>query len=101
MEAHPIAKILADRGVDSVSLSMFSNEQKKEIYAETANILVRHNKFEQAFIAMERAGLPLPIEQLKRMAENRIALGQYQEAYDLLMRTGQREMADFVKKNFL
>jgi hypothetical protein len=80
---------------------MFSSEQRKEIYAETAEILKRHNKWEEAFIAMERAGLPLPIEQLKRMAENRIALGQYQEAYDLLMRTGQEEMAEFVRKNFL
>lgn len=101
MEIHPIAKMIAEKGVDCADLSMFPEEQRKMIYSQAADILLRLNKIEHAFIAMERAGRPLPVDQLKKVAENKIMLGQHQEAYDLLMKTGQIEMAEFVKANFL
>jgi ClpP class serine protease len=101
VEVHPIAKMIAEKGVDSAELSMFSEEQRRMIYSQAADILLRLNKVEHAFIAMERAGRPLPVEQLKKIAENKILLGQHQEAYDLLMKTGQHELAEFVKANFL
>ena len=98
---HPIAKILAENGVDKVNMSMFTEEQKKDIYSQAADILFRLNKYEDAFIALERAGKPLPVDQLKRIAENKISLGQHKEAYEFLMRAGQKELAEFVKMNFL
>ena len=101
MDIHPIAKVMAEKGVESVDTSMFTEEQRREIYSQAADTLFRLNRVEQAFIAMERAGLPLPIEKLKKVAENKIMLGQYEEAYELLMKTGQQEMAAFVKANFL
>jgi ClpP class serine protease len=101
MDIHPIAKVMAEKGVESVDMSMFNEDQRREIYSQAADTLIRLNRIEQAFIAMERAGRPLPIEKLKKVAENKIMLGQYQEAYDLLLKTGQNEMAEFVKANFL
>jgi tetratricopeptide (TPR) repeat protein len=101
MDVHPIAKMIAEKGIDSVSLDMFPEEQAREIYSQAADILLRLNKTDQAFIAMERAGRPLPLDQLKRMADNLIALGKYRQAYDLLVKTNQIEMAEFVKHNFL
>lgn len=101
VQAHPIAKMLAEKGVDSVDLSMFSEPQRLAIYSEAAEILMRLNRHEDAMIALSRAGRPLPIEKLKKMAENRIALGQYREAYNLLLQTGQRDMAEFIRQNFL
>ncbi|MFC1741594.1 hypothetical protein ACFL3V_03595 [Nanoarchaeota archaeon] len=101
MEVHPIAKVLAEKGVDSVDLSMFDEFKKQEIYSQAADILFRLNRPEQGMIALERAGRPLPVDQLKRMAENKIMLGQHQEAYDLLVKTGHAEMAEFIKQNFL
>ncbi|MBU2560782.1 MAG: hypothetical protein KKD17_00655 [Nanoarchaeota archaeon] len=101
MEVHPIAKMLAEKGVESADLSMFSEEQRRMIYSQAADILMRLNKHESAFIAMELAGRPLPVEQLKRIAENKILLGQHREAYELLLKTGQKELAEFVKANFL
>ncbi|MFH1063552.1 MAG: hypothetical protein V1729_00560 [Candidatus Woesearchaeota archaeon] len=101
MNTHPIAKILAEKGVDSVDLSMFPEEQIKEMYSQAADILLRLNRNEQAFIAMERAGRVLPLDQLKRIADNKIMLGQHKEAYDLLMKTGHEDLAEFVRQNFL
>lgn len=101
MTTHPIAKILAEKGVDSVDLSMFPEEQRKEINSQAADILLRLNRTAQAFIALERAGRSVPIEQLKKMADNKILLGKYDEAYELLLKTGNEEMAEFVKQNFL
>ncbi|MBW2964355.1 hypothetical protein KY363_02750 [Candidatus Woesearchaeota archaeon] len=101
VEVHPIAKIISEHGVDSADLSMFSEEQRRMIYSQAADILLRLNKFEHAFIAMERAGRPLPIEQIKKVAENKMMMGQYREAYDLLVKTGQNELAEFVRINFL
>ena len=98
---HPIAKLLVDKGVESVDLSMFEIEKRKEIYSQTADILHRLNRHEEAMVALSLAGRPLPVDQLKKMAENRMALGQYREAYDLLMKTGQIDMAEFVRQNFL
>jgi hypothetical protein len=101
VETHPIAKMIAEKGVDSADLSMFSEEQRRMIYSQAADILFRLNKAEQGMIALERAGRPLPIDQLKKIAENKIMMGQHQEAYELLIKTGQHEMAEFVKANFL
>ncbi|MBW2968004.1 hypothetical protein KY362_05965 [Candidatus Woesearchaeota archaeon] len=101
VQAHPIAKMLAEKGVDSVDLSMFDEVQQQEIYSEAADILLRLNRPEEALVAMSKAGRPLPLDKLKKMADNRMALGQYQEAYDLLQKTGQTEMAEFIRQNFL
>ncbi len=101
METHPIAKLIAEKGIDSADLSMFSETQRQEIYSQAADILLRLNKVEQGLIALERAGRPLPVEKLKKIADNKILLGQHQEAYDLLIKTGQHELAEFVKANFL
>jgi len=98
---HPLAKIIAENGVDKVNTSMFPEEMRKEIYSQAAEILFRLNKHEEAFIALERAGKPLPLDQLKKIAENKIALGQHREAYNFLIRAGQKELAEFVKLNFL
>ena len=101
VEIHPIAKIIAEKGVDNADLSMFPEEQRRMIYSQAADILFRLNKVEHGMIALERAGRPLPVDQLKKIAENKILMGQHKEAYDLLVKTGQLEMAEFVKMNFL
>ena len=101
MQIHPIAKIMAEKGVDQMDLSMFDEEQQQQIYSQASNILLRLNRIEEALIAMERSGRGLPIEQLKKIAENKMMLGQHKEAYELLEKTGQKEMAEFVRANFL
>ena len=101
VEIHPIAKMISEKGVDSVDLSMFPDAPRKEIYSQAADILLRLNKYEEAFYAMEKAGRPLPLDQLKKIADNKILLGQHKEAYDLLVRCGKKDLAEFVKLNFL
>jgi hypothetical protein len=101
VETHPIAKMIAEKGVDCADLSMFPEEQRRMIYSQAADILFRLNRVEHGMIALERAGRPLPVEQLKKIANNKIMMGEYKEAYDLLIKTRQHEMAAFVKANFL
>jgi hypothetical protein len=101
VEIHPIAKIIVNKGVENFDISMFTEEQKKEILSQAAGIFLRQGKFDQAMIAMEKAGLPLPVAQIRKVADKKILMGQYFEAYELLRKTGQTEMAEFVKANFL
>jgi len=101
MEIHPIARIITEKGVDSVDLSMFNDVQRREIYSQAANIFARLDKQDSAIICMERAGIPLPLEQLKKIAENKVLMGQHREAYELLLKAGQKDLAEFIKKNFL
>jgi tetratricopeptide (TPR) repeat protein len=101
MDIHPIAKLIVNKGIENYDVSMFTEEQKKEILAQAANIFMRQGKFTEAVICMEKAGLPLPKEQIRMVADKKILMGQYQEAYELLSKTGLIEMAEFVKANFL
>ena len=101
MDIHPIAKMIVQKGVESTNLSMFSEVQKQEILGQAAETLMRLNRYSEAIKALELGGLALPVEQIKKIAENKILYGQYQEAYDLLLKAKQNEMAEFVKANFL
>jgi tetratricopeptide (TPR) repeat protein len=101
MDIHPIANLIVQKGVPSANLSMFSDVQRQEILGQAADTLMRLNRYYEAIDALELAGLPLPVEQLKKIAENKILFGQYQEAYELLVKAKQTEMAEFVRQNFL
>ncbi|NQU78549.1 hypothetical protein HQ545_02145 [Candidatus Woesearchaeota archaeon] len=101
MEPHPIARMIAEKGINSSDMSMFPADKKEEIYSQAADILMRLNKMDEALTAMEMSGRPLPVDKLKNIAEDRMSLGQYKEAYALLKRIGQQEMAEFVRLNFL
>jgi len=100
METIPIAKRIAEKGIENIDLSMFSEDDRKVIYEKAADILSRMGKIDESFIALEKAG-KLPVEELRKRAETKMQFGQYKEAYYLLMKTGQIEMAEFVKTNFL
>lgn len=100
-ETNPIAKLIVNKGIDNFDVSMFPEEQKKEILSQAANIFMRQGKFKEAVISLEKAGLPLPVEQIRLVADKKILMGQYKEAHELLSKTGQIEMAKFVKANFL
>jgi len=101
MDIHPIAKLIVQKGVRSANLSMFSEVQRQEILGQAAETLMRLNRYNEAIDAMELGNLPLPVDQLKKIAENKILFEQYQEAYELLVKAKQHEMAEFVKTNFL
>ncbi len=101
MKTHPIAKLIVSQGIENFDHSMFSPEQKKEIYGQVAQIYFRQGRFEQGIKALERAGLPLPTETIKQVADKKLLLGKYQEAYELLAKIGDEKMAEFVRINFL
>ncbi len=100
MEIHPIAKMITEMGANP-DLSMFPELQQKEIYSQVADIFMRHQKYDKAIEFMEKAGRPLPIEQIKKVAESKMLLGKHEEAYALLMKCGDPEIAEFIKQNFL
>ncbi|HII72489.1 TPA: hypothetical protein HA265_07070 [Candidatus Woesearchaeota archaeon] len=101
MEIHPIAKLIVNKGISEFDGSMFSEAQRKEIFGQAAEIFFRQGKFEQGIQALEKAGLPLPVNTLKQVADKKMLMGQYQEAYALLAKIGDEKMAEFVRKNFM
>jgi len=45
MDVHPIAKLIAAKGIKSFDSTMFSPEMTKQLLAEVANIYFRQGKF--------------------------------------------------------
>ena len=98
---HPIAKLIADNGVENFKSQMFSEEQKKDILGQAAELLFRQGKFNDAIVALEMAGLPLPKDKIREAADKKMLLNKYEEAYFLLAKIEDQQMADFIKANFL
>lgn len=96
-----MAKMIIAKGVDNVNLEMLSPDQRKALYRDVAEILYRQGKTEEAIIALMKGGFDLPADGLKKIAEEKMSLGNYRGAYDFLTRAGQHDMAAFVKTNFL
>lgn len=96
-----MAKMIVSKGVDNVNMDMLSPDQKKALYRDVAEILYRQGKTEDAIIALMKGGFDLPMEGLKKIAEEKMSIGNYQAAYNFLTRAGQHDMAAFIKSNFL
>lgn len=98
---NPIAKLIVEKGINNVDTSMFPDHKLIDIYMDAAQILQRLNRMDEAYVAMAKAGQPIPIEKIKAIANEKIGLGKYQEAYALLKNTDEKELAEFIKQNFL
>ncbi len=79
---------------------MFTAKQQQMIYTKAGEELLRLNKFEEALYALEKGG-KLPIDQLRKIAQNHIDLREYRTAYLILQKIGDTAMASFLKENFL
>ena len=101
MDIHPIAKLIVSKGVPDFDSSMFSEEQRVAIFGQASELFFRQGKFEQGIICLEKAGLPLPVDKIKEVADRKMLLGEYDQAYVLLAKIGDKHMSEFIKANFL
>ena len=99
--ANPMAQIIASKGLDNVNIDMLSPDQKQELMKEVAVIYDRQGKTEEAIVACRLAGLEVKPEVIEQIADAKLSAGNYQAAHDFLMKTGNLQMAQFVKTNFL
>ncbi len=99
MNAEALAQIVVRNGVKQTDLSMFSLDEQKRVYARAGEELLRLNRINDAIDALERAG-KLPIEMLRKMAQSKMDLREYESASVLFEKIGDKEMADFLKENF-
>lgn len=95
-----IAKNIVKKKIEKADLSMFSEAERGQIYIEAAKILLRLNRTNEAFIALEKSG-NLPVDELMKIIDKAIELGEYEKSYNLLTKLGKAEMAEFIKRNFM
>lgn len=99
--AHPIAKIMVEKGLSAVNTTMFSKEEKEAIFSEAADALLRLNRVDEALIALEKSGRPMPEDLVRKIADERMIVGKYAEAHSLFVKIGDQQMAEFLRLNFL
>ncbi|MBN1385612.1 hypothetical protein JW968_01390 [Candidatus Woesearchaeota archaeon] len=95
------AKLIAEKGIDKVDVSMFPEAKRKEIYSEAAEIFYRQNRHNEWFRALKLAGKQLPTDEIHQHAKNSMSMGQYKEAYELFVLAEDEGMAEFMKENYL
>ena len=100
MNVENVAQLMIRNGLRQTDVSMFPEDEQKQVYARAGAELLRLNRMDEAFRALERAG-QLPIEQLRYLAQKKMDLQEYASAYRLFVKIGDHAMAHFLKENFL
>ncbi len=100
MNIENVAQLMIRNGLHQTDVSMFPEDEQKQIYARAGEEFLRLNKIADGIFALERAGR-LPVDMLRKMAQSKLDLREYPGAYELFKRIGDIQMAEFIKENFL
>ena len=90
-------KLIVAKGVDNVDLSMLPN--KEEVYSKAAQILFDEQKIVEAVKCWKLSGSEMPKEELIKIANNEMALGNKEVAF-FIFKSVDAQMASFIEKNY-
>ncbi len=101
MDLNLIAKSVIAAGVERMDLSMFPEEQRKEVCARIAETLFKQNRVADAVRVLESVNLQLPAERLEPIADYYFKSGEYATAYKIYQKIGHQQMVEFIRMNCL
>lgn len=101
MDADLIAKSVISAGVEKMDLSMFPDDQRKEVCARVAEFLFKQNRLADAVRVLESVNLQLPADRLEPIADYYFKTGDYQTAYTIYRKIGGHQIAEFIRLNCL
>ncbi|MBI4150386.1 hypothetical protein HY488_03210 [Candidatus Woesearchaeota archaeon] len=101
MNTELIAKSVIAAGVEKMDLSMFPEEQRKEICARIAEALFKQNKVAEAVRVLESGNVQLPADRLEPIADYYFKTADYPTAYKIYQKIGYDQMAEFIRLNCL
>ena len=97
----PIVKLIVEKGVKNVNLSMFKDSERKAILQEVAEILLRQGKTPQVLEILEYVDVKKFEDMLRPVAEHCVELGDYKKAALIYEKIGYNELAEFIRINFV
>lgn len=100
MSTDTVVKAIIANSDKPIDLSMFSPEQRREIFSKVAEVLFKQGKTAQAIAALEKADVDLS-EKLEPIAKYYFEIGEYSTACLLYEKLGRKELVDFMRQNLL
>ena|SRR3989344_4649721 len=98
---NPIVKLIVEKGLKNVNLSMFKDSEKKAILQQAVEIFLRQGKTVEVLEILEHVDVKKFEDMLRPVAEHCVELGEYKKAALIYEKIGYSELAEFIKLNFL
>jgi hypothetical protein len=101
MNPEQMAQLIVQKGIKNINLNMFSEQDKRAILTEVAQIYIRQGKTDEVMDILEHVDANRFLDILKKTAEESFQLGEYEKAAKLYERIGDKQFSDYIKDNFL
>jgi len=101
MDREALVKLIVQKGVRKVNLSMFSELERKGILQEVVEVLLRQGKASEAVEIIEHVDAKRFADLLRPIAEQCVELRDYRKAALIFERIGDHELAEFINENFV
>ncbi|MBS3142564.1 hypothetical protein J4464_04220 [Candidatus Woesearchaeota archaeon] len=94
-----IVKMIVQKGAANVNLSMFSEEEKREILGEAAKHFIRMGKENEIIHILEYLDPVQYADKMLKKAESFMSLGEFETAAIIYEKLGMKDMADTIRSN--
>ncbi|HLC19902.1 MAG TPA: hypothetical protein VJK72_03210 [Candidatus Nanoarchaeia archaeon] len=101
MNPDAIAKLIVEKGLKNVNLSMFTDSEKKTILQEAAEVFLRQGKTADLLEILEYVDLKKFADMMRPLAENCVEQGEYKKAAQIYEKIGYGDLAEFIRLNFV
>ena len=96
-----MVQLIVSKGVKNVNLSMFSEEDRRTVLEQAAEIYLRQGKTAEVLEILQYIDLKRYADMLRPLAEQCIEAGDYDKAVLIYERIGHGELAEFIRENFV
>jgi MarR-like DNA-binding transcriptional regulator SgrR of sgrS sRNA len=101
MNPETIVRLILDKGINRVNLSMFTDSERKAILQQAAEQFLRQGKTKQVLDILEHVDMKKYADMLRPIAESCVELGEYKKAALIYEKIGYHELAEFIQLNFV
>ena len=100
MPHEEIVKIILQKGLGNVNISMFKEEEQKEILRQVAGHYLRQGKIAEMLKILEDIDIKKYLEIIEPIAKHCLDQGEFDKAA-LIYEKIDKEMAEIIRKNLL
>ena len=101
MDTDGVVQLIFQKGLKNVNLSMFSDQEKKVILTQVAEVFIRQGKHQEVMEILEYVDLHKFSDIMKPIAEACMERGDYRRAVMIYEKIGEKQMAEFLQANFV
>jgi hypothetical protein len=101
MDKDIVIKVIMQKGLKNIELSMFSDDERKGILEKVAENLIRQGKTNEIIEILEQVDTKKFADIMGRIADQCMDMEEYEKAAFIYDRIGDHLLAEVVRKNFL